>query len=71
MRKAKTHRSKLPRQTKAIQEEISVGKRMTSVEDGNSIDDKDKAERTIVALSTKASAKPNELDAMNKYRQEE
>ena len=31
-----------------------------SVENGNSIDDKDKAERTIAALSIKAPAKPND-----------
>jgi hypothetical protein len=50
----------LPRQTRAIPEEkISAGKRATSVEDGNSTDDKDKAGRTIAALSTKAPAKPN------------
>ena len=59
VRKARAHRSKLHRQTRAIQEEISTGKRATSVEDGNSTDDKDKAGRTIAALSTKAPAKPN------------
>src|SRR5216110_681255 len=60
MRKARALRSKLPRQTKAIPEEkISTGKRATSVEDGNSTDGKDKAGRTIAALSTKAPAKPN------------
>jgi hypothetical protein len=42
----------------AIQENISTGKRATSVEDGNSTDRKDKAARTITALSTKELAKP-------------
>src|SRR6202035_3321667 len=60
VRKARAHRSKLPRQTRAIQEEISTGKRATSVEDGNSTDGKDKAGRTIAALSTKSElTKPN------------
>ena len=60
MRKARAHRNKLPRQARAIPEEkISTGKRATSVEDGNSTDEKDKAGRTIAALSTKAPAKPN------------
>src|SRR5947207_550697 len=65
MRKARAHRSKLPRQTEAIPEEkISAGKRATSVEDGNSTDSKDKAGRTIAALSTKAPAKPNGIGSM-------
>src|SRR5208282_5569757 len=59
VRKARAHRSKLPRRTKAIQEEISTGKRATSIEDGNSTDGKDKVGRTIAALSTKEPAKPN------------
>ena len=58
MRKARAHRSKLPHRDRAIQEEISTGKRATSVEDGNSTDGKDKAGRTIAALSTKELAKP-------------
>ena len=48
------------RQIRAIQEEISTGKKATSVEDGNSTDGKDKTGRTIAALSTKAPAKPND-----------
>ena len=59
MRKARAHCSELRRQTRAIQEKESAGKRATSVEDGNSTDGKDKAGRTIAALSTKAPAKPN------------
>ena len=43
-----------------FRKKISTGKRATSVEDGNSTDDKDKAGRTIAALSTKAPAKPND-----------
>ena len=58
VRKTRTYRSKLPRQTRTIQEEISTGKRATSVEDGNSTDEKDKAGSTIAALSTKELAKP-------------
>jgi|SRR5947207_13987819 len=35
---------------------------MTSIENDNSTDDKDKSERTIATLSAKTSAKSNELD---------
>ena len=59
MQEARAHHSKLPRQTRAIQEEISTGKRVTSVENDNSTDRKDKAGRMNMALSTKTSAKPN------------
>ena len=59
VRKARAHRSKLRRQIRAIQEEISIGKRVMSIEDGNSTDGKNKAGRTIAALSTKISAKSN------------
>jgi len=49
----------LPRQTRAIQEKESTRKRTTSVEDGNSTDEKNKAERTKAALSTKGITKSN------------
>jgi hypothetical protein len=59
IRKIRAHRSKLPYRDRAIQEEISTGKRATSVEDGNSTDGKDKAGRMIAAISTKELTKPN------------
>jgi len=58
MRKARAHYSKLPRQTRTVQEKATE-KRTMSIENDNSTDEKDKAERMIAAISTKALAKSN------------